>query len=90
VLHSSCSFFTVVHLFSQFRTEAETEKLWIPADSVVLSNKAWKTKHFEETTRLQQMMLVHEEDALTPESMLKVGAAGVARGRRHLVRYSSM
>ena len=58
--------------FCPYRTLADIDKTWLPRNSTYLSNKEWRAENFDENVREHSALLVHDDDVLTREAMLKV------------------
>ena len=51
---------------------AEIDRLWVPSTSDLLAKRQWKVDFFEDRTRQHYAYLIHEEDILNAEALLKV------------------
>ena len=58
--------------FLNFTSMADVQKLYLPPEHIYLQNKEWRQDHFPDIGRGHFVVMVHEENVMTPEGMLRL------------------
>lgn len=58
--------------FLNFTSMADVQKLYLPPDHIYLQNKEWRQDHFPDIGRGHFVVMVHEENVLTPDGLMRL------------------